>query len=137
MVVEIWHSVMLVLRLLFLCVVALASGKVAPDEILLTSMRKYLTENGGHMIFTDFAATIRPQRWGITMPRFNRLKALLDAPHSGGQPTLNGSFAAGVGPLEPVSMGPSDHTVVDYILTDLGRTRDDVRRKFCYFKASR
>ena len=56
---------MLVLRLLFFCVVALGSGKVAPDEILLASMRKYLTENGDHMIFTRFAATIRPQGWGI------------------------------------------------------------------------
>ena len=125
---------MLVLRLLFLCVVALASGKVAPDEILLTSMRKYLTENGGHMIFTHFAANIRPQGWGISRSRFNRLKALLNAPNSGGQSTLNGSFAAGVGPLEPVSMGPSDHTVVHYILTDLGRTRDDVRRNFAISK---
>ena len=76
---------MLVLRLLFACVVALASGKLAPDQILLNSMRRYLTETGGHMIFELFAATIRPHGWGIVRPRFDRLKALLGAPNSGVQ----------------------------------------------------
>ena len=86
------------------------------------------------MIFTHFVANIRPKGWGISRPCFNRLKALLNAPNSGGQSTLNGSFASVAGQLESVSMVPSDQTVVDYILTDLGRTREDVRRKFAISK---